>query len=61
MKKGCFIDFKNEYMEGTFDYVETIKVSYYKFYKGCLGNKVMEYKKEEQEYLKYEKDMYMNW
>ncbi|MGL4912267.1 MAG: replication initiation protein [Romboutsia sp.] len=48
------IDFKNEYMKRAFndavsivmekDDVETIKVSSYKFFKGCLDNKIVEYK-----------------
>ena len=65
------IDFKNEYMERAFDDalsitmerddVETIKVSSYKFFKGCLDNKIIEYKLEEQEDIKHKKDMDMHW
>ena len=65
------INFKNEYMERAFDDalsitmerddVETIKVSSYKFFKGCLDNKIIEYKLEEQEDIKHKKDMDMHW
>lgn len=50
------IDFKNKYMERAFndavmitldkDDVETIKATSYKFFKGTLDNKIVEYKKE---------------
>ena len=65
------IDFKNEYMERAFndavmivfdkDDVETIKATSYKFFKGTLDNKIIEYKKEEQEDLKHKEDMDMFW
>ncbi|MGL5711538.1 MAG: replication initiation protein [Paraclostridium sp.] len=65
------IDFRNEYMERAFDDavmitldrddVEIIKASSYKFFKSTLDNKVIEYKKEEQEDLKHKEDMDMNW
>ncbi|MEF9992462.1 MAG: replication initiation protein [Romboutsia sp.] len=65
------IDFKNEYMERAFDDalsitmerddVETIKVSSYKFFKGCLDNKIVEYKIEEQEDLNHKKEMDIHW
>ncbi|MGL5506583.1 MAG: replication initiation protein, partial [Paraclostridium sp.] len=65
------IDFRNEYMERAFDDavmitldrddVESIKASSYKFFKSTLDNKVIEYKKEEQEDLNHKKDMDTNW
>ncbi|MGL5749363.1 MAG: replication initiation protein, partial [Paraclostridium sp.] len=65
------IDFRNEYMERAFDDalsitmerddVDNIKVSSYKFFKGCLDNKIVEYRLEEQEELKHKKEMDMNW
>ncbi|MGL5715178.1 MAG: replication initiation protein [Paraclostridium sp.] len=65
------IDFKNEYMERAFndaisitmerDDVETIKVSSYKFFKGCLENKIVEYRLEEQEDLNHKKEMDIHW
>ncbi|MGL5753486.1 MAG: replication initiation protein [Paraclostridium sp.] len=65
------IDFKNEYMERAFNYaisitmerddVDNIKVSSYKFFKGCLENKIVEYRLEEQEEIKHKKDMDMHW
>ena len=65
------IDFKNEYMEKAFDDavsitlerddVETIKVSSYKFFKGCLDNKIVEYKLEEKENLDHEREMDIFW
>lgn len=65
------IDFKNEYMEKAFDDavsitlerddVEIIKVSSYKFFKGCLDNKIVEYKLEEKEDVAHNKEMDMFW
>ena len=65
------IDFKNEYMNRAFedavmitldrDDVETIKATSYKFFKGTLDNKIVEYKKEEQEDFKHKKDMEIHW
>lgn len=65
------IDFKNKYMEIAFndavmitldkDDVETIKATSYKFFKATLDNKIEEYKKEEQEDLKHEKEMDLYW
>lgn len=65
------IDFRNEYMNSAFedavmvtldrDDVETIKATSYKFFKGTLDNKIVEYKIEEQEDIKHKKDMDMNW
>ncbi|MGL5749766.1 MAG: replication initiation protein [Paraclostridium sp.] len=65
------IDFRNEYMERAFDDalsitmerddVDNIKVSSYKFFKGCLDNKIVEYRLEEQEELKHKKDMDIHW
>lgn len=65
------IDFKNEYMERAFDDavsitlerddVEIIKVSSYKFFKGTLDNKILEYKSEEKEDAAHKKEMDMFW
>ena len=65
------IDFKNEYMERAFDDavsitlerddVEIIKVNSYKFFKGCLDNKIVEYKLEEKEDVSHNKEMDMFW
>lgn len=65
------IDFKNEYMERAFDDavmitldrddVETVKASSYKFFKGTLENKIVEYKIEEKEDIKHKKEMDMHW
>ncbi|MGL5751175.1 MAG: replication initiation protein [Paraclostridium sp.] len=65
------IDFRNDYMERAFDDavsitmerddVDNIKVSSYKFFKGCLENKITEYRLEEQEDLNHKKEMDMNW
>ncbi|MBS6509889.1 MAG: replication initiation protein [Paraclostridium bifermentans] len=65
------IDFKNEYMEKAFDDavsitlerddVEIIKVSSYKFFKGCLDNKIVEYKLEEKEDVAHKKEMDVFW
>lgn len=65
------IDFKNEYMEKAFDDavsitlerddVEIIKVSSYKFFKGTLDNKILEYKSEEKEDAAHKKEMDMFW
>lgn len=65
------IDFKNEYMERAFDDavmitldrddVEIIKASSYKFFKGTLENKIVEYKIEEKEDIKHKKEMDMHW
>ncbi|MGL5713134.1 MAG: replication initiation protein [Paraclostridium sp.] len=65
------IDFRNEYMERAFDDalsitmerddVDNIKVSSYKFFKGCLENKIVEYRLEEQEELKHKKEMDIHW
>ncbi|MGL5329161.1 MAG: replication initiation protein [Peptostreptococcaceae bacterium] len=65
------IDFRNEYMERAFDDaimitldrddVESIKAGSYRFFKGTLDNKVVEYRLEEQEDLKHKKEMDMHW
>lgn len=65
------IDFKNEYMNKAFedaimialdrDDVETIKATSYSFFKGTLDNKIIEYKKEEQEDIKHKAEMDMLW
>ncbi|UOW69711.1 replication initiation protein [Paraclostridium bifermentans] len=65
------IDFKNEYMEKAFDDavsitlerddVEIIKVSSYKFFKGCLDNKIVEYKLEEKEDVAHKNEMDVFW
>lgn len=65
------IDFKNEYMLKAFndalmiamdmDDVDTIKATSYKFFKGCLDNKIIEYKKEEQDDLVHKMELDMFW
>lgn len=65
------IDFKNEYMERAFDDavmitldrddVDDIKATSYKFFKGTLDNKIVEYKIEEKEDIKHKKEMDMHW
>ncbi|GIM32183.1 replication initiation protein [Paraclostridium bifermentans] len=65
------IDFKNKYMEKAFedavmitldkDDVETIKATSYKFFKGTLDNKIVEYKLEEKEDLDHKREMDMFW
>lgn len=65
------IDFKNKYMEKAFndsvmitldrDDVETIKATSYKFFKGTLDNKIIEYKIEEEEDKRHRIEMDMNW
>lgn len=65
------IDFKNKYMEKAFedavmitldkDDVETIKATSYKFFKGTLDNKVVEYKLEEKEDIDHKREMDMFW
>lgn len=65
------IDFKDDYMKRAFDDaimialdrddVETIKATSYKFFKGTLDNKIVEYKKEKEEDIKHKKEMDMYW
>ncbi|GKZ02898.1 replication initiation protein [Paraclostridium bifermentans] len=65
------IDFKNKYMEKAFedavmitldkDDVETIKATSYKFFKGTLDNKIVEYKLEEKEDIDHKREMDMFW
>lgn len=65
------IDFKNKYMEKAFDDsvmvvldrddVETIKATSYKFFKGTLDNKIMEYKIEEKEDIEHQINIDMFW
>ncbi|MGL5651649.1 MAG: replication initiation protein [Paraclostridium sp.] len=65
------VDFKNKYMEKAFedavmitldkDDVETIKATSYKFFKGTLDNKIVEYKLEEKEDLDHKREMDMFW
>ncbi|MGL5715435.1 MAG: replication initiation protein [Paraclostridium sp.] len=65
------VNFKNEYMIKAFndalmivmerDDVDTIKAASYKFFKGTLDNKIIEYKLEEEENLNHKKDMDMFW
>ncbi|EQK39581.1 initiator Replication family protein [[Clostridium] bifermentans ATCC 19299] len=65
------IDFKNKYMEKAFedavmitldkDDVETIKATSYKFFKGTLDNKIVEYKLEEKEDINHKREMDMFW
>ncbi len=65
------IDFKNKYMEKAFDEavmvvldrddVETIKATSYKFFKGTLDNKIVEYKIEEKEDIEHQRNIDMFW
>ncbi|MGL5440775.1 MAG: replication initiation protein [Filifactoraceae bacterium] len=65
------VDFKNKYMEKAFDDavmvvldrddVETIKATSYKFFKGTLDNKIVEYKIEEKEDIQHQRDIEMFW
>ncbi|MEF9992633.1 MAG: replication initiation protein [Romboutsia sp.] len=65
------VDFKNKYMERAFndsvmvvldrDDVDTIKATSYKFFKGTLDNKVVEYKIEEQEDIDHQRNIDMFW
>lgn len=65
------IDFRNKYMNSAFedavmvtldrDDVETIKATSYKFFKGTLDNKIIEYKIEEKEDMDHKKEMDMHW
>lgn len=65
------IDFKNKYMKKAFedavmitldkDDVETIKATSYKFFKGTLDNKIVEYKLEEKEDIDHKREMDMFW
>ena len=65
------IDFRNKYMERAFDDavmiildrddVETIKATSYKFFKGTLDNKIVEYKIEEKEDIQHKRDIEMFW
>lgn len=65
------IDFKDSYMKRAFDDaimivfdrddVETIKATSYKFFKGTLDNKIVEYKNEKEEELKHKQEMDMFW
>ncbi|MGL6105439.1 replication initiation protein [Romboutsia sp.] len=65
------IDFKNKYMLNAFDDavmivldrddVETIKATSYKFFKGTLDNKIIEYQKEEIEDIAHKKELDMYW
>lgn len=65
------IDFINQYMKKAFndavmitldrDDVETIKATSYKFFKGTLDNKIIEYRKEEEEDRKHKEEMNRLW
>lgn len=65
------IDFKNKYMEKAFDDavmvtldrddVETIKATSYKFFKGTLDNKIVEYRLEEKEDIEHKRNIDMFW
>lgn len=65
------IDFRNEYMNSAFedavmitldkDEVEKIKATSYKFFKGTLDNKIVEYKIEEKQDIEHKKEMDMHW
>jgi len=65
------VDFSNKYMERAFndaimitmdrDDVGTIKAPLYKFFKGCLDNKVYEYGVKEQEEIKHKEELKIHW
>lgn len=65
------IDFRNDYMNSAFedavmitldkDEVEKIKATSYKFFKGTLDNKIVEYKIEEKQDIEHKKEMDMHW
>lgn len=65
------IDFKNPYMKKVFDEavmitldkddVDTVKAISYKFFKGMLDNKILEYKKEYQEDIKHNEELDLYW
>lgn len=65
------IDFRNEYMSRAFadaimitldrDDVETIKYNSYKFFKGTLDNKIIEYKSNEQRDIEHKNEMDKYW
>ena len=65
------IDFKNPYMKKAFDEavmitldkddVDTVKAISYKFFKGTLDNKILEYKKEYQEDIKHNEELDLYW
>lgn len=65
------IDFKDDYMKRAFndavmialdrDDVETIKATSYKFFKGTLDNKIVEYKNEKEEDIKHKEEMDLFW
>jgi plasmid replication initiation protein len=65
------VDFNNKYMLKAFDDaimitmdrddVDAIKATSYKFFKGCLDNKIIEYEKEEQEELAHEIELDKFW
>ncbi|MGL5723220.1 hypothetical protein, partial [Cetobacterium sp.] len=65
------IDFKDKYMEKAFndavmvvldrDDVETIKATSYKFFKGTLDNKIVEYNIEEKEDIEHQRNLDMFW
>ncbi|MFL1471512.1 replication initiation protein [Paraclostridium bifermentans] len=64
-------DFKDTYMKSAFDDavmitldrddVETIKATSYKFFKGTLDNKIIEYEKEKEEEIKHKEEMDLFW
>lgn len=65
------IDFKDTYMKNAFDDavmialdrddVETIKATSYKFFKGTLENKIIEYEKEKETDIQHKEEMDMFW
>ncbi|MCR8747208.1 replication initiation protein [Romboutsia lituseburensis] len=65
------IDFRNDYMEKAFndaimitldkDNVESIKAVSYKFFKGTLDNKIIEYRIEKEQDIKHKQEMEMLW
>lgn len=65
------IDFNDNYMKRAFDDavmitldrddVDKIKAKSYNFFKGTLDNKIIEYRKEQEEDIKHQKEMDLNW
>lgn len=66
-----YIDFKNKYMEKAFDEaimitfdrddVDKIRAVSYKYFKGCLENKIAENKEEQESDLKHKEEMDKYW
>lgn len=70
-KDFSHIDFKDKYMEEAFDYAvmvtrdrddtETIKANSYKFFKGCLENKIGDLNLERKKDIEHEQEMQQYW